>query len=76
MELWGQLSQEKDRFHERMKSYEALPVEERLEIIYCSVTRLFRKTQPFISGIRNIFNIVQHKKTIFAFTPDFSRLDA
>ena len=31
MELWEQLSQEDDRFHERMESYEALPVEERLE---------------------------------------------
>lgn len=29
--LWEQLSAEDDRFHERMKSYEALPVEERLE---------------------------------------------
>lgn len=31
MELWEQLSEENDRFHERMESYEALPVEERLE---------------------------------------------
>ncbi len=31
MELWEQLSQEDGRFHERMESYEALPVEERLE---------------------------------------------
>lgn len=30
-ELWEQLSAEDDRFHERMESYEALPVEERLE---------------------------------------------
>ncbi len=29
--LWEQLSAEDDRFHERMKSYEALPVEKRLE---------------------------------------------
>ena len=31
MELWEQLSEENYRFHERMESYEALPVEERLE---------------------------------------------
>ncbi len=30
-ELWEQLSAEDDRFHERMKSYEELPVKERLE---------------------------------------------
>jgi len=31
MELWEQLSQENDRFHERMESYENLGVEERLD---------------------------------------------
>ena len=31
MELWEILSEENDRYHERMNSYESLPVEERLE---------------------------------------------